>query len=431
MLLGLQMPAISQESPDTRMEWFAEAKLGIFIHWGIYAVNGIDESWSFFNGYLPYEEYMAQQAGFTAAQYDPEAWAEMIAKAGAKYAVITTKHHDGMALWDTQTKGLSVVRHTPAGRDLIAPFMQALEKRGVKKGAYFSILDWSHPDYDRKTRDEFRYKNDPERFSRFVDFNFAQVRELSEKFNPDLFWFDGDWEHSPKEWRSEELKEQILKYNPQAIINSRIGGGLGDYATPEQGVPILRPKAPYWELCLTTNENWGYQPTDRAFKTPSELIRVFVECLRMGGNLLMNIAPKADGTFPEEVDAIMDEFGRWTSKHASAIYEVDAGIPHSHVYAPTTLSKDKTILYVYLDHQVKESLAIKGLKNKINRIWVVGKGNKLEHKVRGKAYWSEVPGTVYVDIPEEVYDDTVTVLAILLDGPIALYRESGGVIEDN
>ena len=423
--------AQQQEPKVNKMQWFDDAKLGIFIHWGIYSVHGIDESWSFFNGYLSHEEYMQQKEGFTASKYDPEAWAQMIASSGAKYAVLTTKHHDGMALWPTNAGGLNVVEHTPAGRDLVGPFMQALEKRGVKKGAYFSMLDWSHPHYDRITRDEFRYKNDPKRFSRFVDFNFSQIKELSAQYDPDLFWFDGDWEHKPEEWKSKELKEQILAHNTAAIINSRIGGGLGDYATPEQGVPISKPSAPFWELCLTTNENWGYQPTDTAFKTPSELLRIFVDCLKMGGNLLMNIAPREDGTFPDEVHGIMDEFGRWTQKHAPAVYGVKAGIPDGHVYAATSLDPKEKILYVYLDSKVKESLVIKGLKNKINRIWVVGHGAKLEHKVRGKQYWSTVPGLVYIDIPEEVYDPSITVLAILLDGPFDLYREAGSVIEDN
>jgi alpha-L-fucosidase len=420
-----------KQATDEKMQWFSDAKLGIFIHWGIYAVNGIDESWSFFNGYLSYEDYMQQKDAFTASKYDPEAWAEMIASSGAKYAVLTTKHHDGMALWPSKTEGWNVMEHTPAGRDLVGPLMRALEKRGVKKGVYFSLLDWSHPDYDRKTREEFRYKNDPKRFSRFVDFNFSQVKELSENYKPDLFWFDGDWEHSPEEWRSEALKAQILRQNPMAIINSRIGGGLGDYATPEQGVPISRPSSPYWELCLTTNENWGYQPTDTAFKTPSELLRIFVDCIKMGGNLLMNIAPREDGTFPEEIHSIMQEFGRWTKKHADAVYGVKAGIPDGHVYAATSLDPKENILYVYLDSKAKESLVIKGLKNKINRIWVLGNGAKLEHKVRGKQYWSDVPGLVYIDIPEEVYDPSITVLAILLDGPLQLYREQGRVIEDN
>ncbi|GAB3228540.1 alpha-L-fucosidase [Algoriphagus aestuariicola] len=430
-LLSLHFnPLFAQENPE-KMDWFQQAKLGIFIHWGIYSVNGIDESWSFFNDYIRYEDYMKQTAGFTAANYDPQKWAKLIKESGAKYAVLTAKHHDGVALWDTQASDLSVVKKTPAGKDLVGPFMQALEDQGLKKGIYFSVLDWSHPDYDRKTREAFRYKNDPQRFKKFTDFNFAQLTELSTQFKPDLYWFDGDWEHKPEEWRSAELKKKLLGYNPNLIINSRLGPGFGDYATPEQGVPVSRPKESYWELCMTMNNSWGYQGNDHQYKSPSELLRIFVDCLHMGGNLLLDFGPKPDGSIPVEAENILKEFGRWTSKHESAIYNTQAGIPDGHVYAPTALSPDKTILYIYLDYKVNESLAIKGLKNKIQRVWVVGNGTKLQSREVGKMYWSAVPGMKYIDIPEHVYDKDITVLAVLLDGPVDLYREHGQVIESN
>jgi alpha-L-fucosidase len=128
-------------------QWFPDAKLGIFIHYGIYAVKGIDESWSFFNGKVTYDEYMEQLSEFTASNYDPEAWAELFERVGAKYAVLTTKHHDGVALWDTKANDFSVVHQTPAGRDLITPYVEALRRHNLKVGFYFSHLDWSHPDY--------------------------------------------------------------------------------------------------------------------------------------------------------------------------------------------------------------------------------------------------------------------------------------------
>lgn len=186
------------------MQWFEDAKLGIFIHWGIYAVNGIDESWSFYNQYISYEDYMKQLAGFTASKYDPREWAGLIKESGARYAVLTAKHHDGVSLWDTRCNDLSVVKKTPAATDLIDPYMKALRKNGLKAGLYFSLLDWSHPDYPNFTRTGKRYESDSMRWNRFVDFNFCQLEELSKKFNPDLFWFDGDWEASAEAWRAKE-----------------------------------------------------------------------------------------------------------------------------------------------------------------------------------------------------------------------------------
>jgi alpha-L-fucosidase len=425
--------AIAQETEkekEKRMQWFEDAKLGIFIHWGIYAVDGIDESWSFFNQYISHADYMKQLDGFTASKYDPEAWAKLFKKSGAQYAVLTAKHHDGVSLWDTQCNDLSVVKKTPAGTDLIDPFMKALRKNKLKAGLYFSLLDWSHPDYPNFTRTEKRYDNEPERWNRFVDFNFCQLEELSKKFKPDIFWFDGDWEASAEEWRAEELSQQLRRWNKNVILNSRIQG-YGDYATPEQGLPITRPADRYWELCMTMNDSWGYQHNDHNYKTPNQVINILVETISKGGNLLLDIGPKADGTIPQEQVEILEELGRWTSKHKEAIYGTRAGIPSDHFHGPTALNKNGDILYLYLPYKPIGPIALKGIKNKINRIWVVGNGTKLNYDIKMKQYWSSVPGIAYIDVPEVVLDKDVTVLAILLDGKIDLYRETGQVIESN
>ena len=290
LAMSMQLPAqeVSRaqvdEQKEKRMEWFEEAKLGIFIHWGIYAVNGVSESWSFYNNYLPYEEYMNQTKGFTASKYNPKEWLDLIQESGARYTVLTTKHHDGVALWDTKAGDLSVVKSTPAGKDLVAPFVEEVRKHGLKLGFYYSLLDWSHPDYPNKTKTETRYKDDPARWNKFVQFNFAQLAELNKTWKPDLYWFDGDWEQSAEAWNSKGIVDLLRSTNPNVIINSRIQG-YGDYATPEQGVPVVRPKDKYWELCMTMNDSWGFQHADTNYKTPHILLRTFVDCLSMGGNL--------------------------------------------------------------------------------------------------------------------------------------------------
>ena len=423
----------AQETPaqkERRMQWFEDAKLGIFIHWGIYSVNGIDESWSFHNNYIAYDDYMKQLSGFTAEKYQPEQWAALIRESGAKYAVLTTKHHDGVALWDTRCNDLSVVNKTPAGKDLVDPFVKALRKNGIKTGLYFSLLDWSHPDYPNFTRTEKKYENDTTRWNRFVDFNFCQLEELSLKFRPDLYWFDGDWEASAEAWRAKELSQQLRVWNKDVILNSRIQG-YGDYATPEQGLPVTRPDGRYWELCMTMNDSWGYQHNDLNYKSPNQIINILVETISKGGNLLLDIGPKADGTLPAEQVTILKEMGRWTSKHKDAIFGTRAGIPAEHFYGPTSLNKEENILYLYLPYKPVGPVAIKGLKNKINRIWVVGNGTKLNWDIKMKQYWSSVPGIVYINVPETVLDKDVTVIAVLLDGKIDLYREKGQVIESN
>ena len=418
---GIIGPNFAQETPAQkaeRMEWFKNARLGIFIHWGIYAVNGIDESWSFFNGYISYDDYMKQLNGFTAKNYDPREWGALIKESGAKYAVLTSKHHDGVALWDTKLSELNVVDKTPAGRDLVTPFVKALRKNDLKVGIYYSVLDWSHPDYPNFTKNEKRYSDDPSRVARFTEFNHGQIEEISRKFKPDLYWFDGDWEQKAEWWKASEIRDMILEQNDKAIINSRLQG-YGDYATPEQGLPVKRPGDKYWELCMTINDSWGYQHNDLNYKSPGQLIRIFAECLSMGGNMLLDIGPREDGSIPDEQLAVLKEMGRWTSKHSEAIYGTEAGLPEAYYHGPSTISADSTMLYLFVPGvPANNQLMLEGVKNKINRTYVLGNGTKLEHKEFLKPYWSNHSGVIFIDLPEHLLDEQMTVVALVLDGKL-------------
>jgi alpha-L-fucosidase len=411
----------TRQAKAERMNWFHGAKLGIFIHWGIYAVNGIDESWSFYNGYISYADYMKQLGGFTASKYKPDEWASLIKESGAKYAVLTTKHHDGVALWDSKAGDLNVVKNSPAGKDLVAPFCAALRKNGIKTGLYYSLLDWSHPDYPGFTKTEKKYTSDSLKWESFTEFNHKQINELSKLFNPDLYWFDGDWEQSAEKWKAKEIREMILRNNPKAIINSRLQG-YGDYATPEQGLPLSRPADRYWELCMTINDSWGYQQNDREFKSPQQVIKIFAECLSKGGNLLLDIGPKEDGTIPPEEVNVMKVLGRWTKKHSEAVYGTEGGLPQGYFYGPSTISSDSTMLYLFFSGNPKGQVMLEGIKNKINRIYVVGNGTKLLWKEYLKPYWSGNAGVVFIDVPEAVLDENMTVLAVVLDGKIKFQK---------
>ena len=410
-----------------KMGWYENAKLGIFIHWGIYAVNGTDESWAFFNRKLSWADYMQQTKGFTASRYDPEAWAELIQYSGAGYAVITTKHHDGVALWNTKAKHFDVVDNTPAKRDLLAPFYSAIRKRGIKAGAYFSLIDWSHPDYPVITRDSVRYQiaNDYERWQRFRNFMHGQLKEVNELYKPDLWWFDGDWEHSAEEWESMRIRSEILKLNPRSVLNGRLAG-WGDYETPEQNIPVSQPKYPWWELCMTTNDNWGYKVTDTNWKTPFEIISIFADVVSNGGNLLLDIGPKEDDTIPAEQVNILRELGSWNKTNGEAIFGSRAGIPKGHFFGPTTLSADSTKLYLFVSGNAEGPLLVKGLTNKIKSIRVLGNNSSLQHKVVGKISWSPVPGLVFINLPKAVQTKYITVLELSLEGPVKLYSGQGG-----
>jgi len=411
--------ASAQADPADRMKWFADAKLGIFIHWGIYAVNGIDESWSFYNELISYDDYMKQLGGFTAENYEPRQWVKLIKESGARYAVLTSKHHDGVALWDTKMSRLNTVDTTPARADLIKPFVRELRRAGLKVGLYYSLLDWSHPDYPNMTRSIKRYSDDSLRWEGFVRFNHGQISELAEKFRPDLYWFDGDWEQSADKWRAPEIRKMILDHNPSAIINSRLAG-YGDYATPEQGLPSVRPEAKHWELCMTINDSWGYQGNDRNYKSPSQVVRIFAECIGMGGNLLLDIGPKADGTIPAQQVEVLREMGRWTSKHRQAIYGTVAGLPDGHFAGPSTMSPDSTTLYLFFPGDGGGELMLEGVKNKINKAFVVGNGTTLEVKEYLRPYWSSHAGVYFIKVPEEVLDGTMTVIGLALDGKLRI-----------
>lgn len=420
-----------------RLEWFGKAKLGIFIHWGIYAVDGVSESWSFYNERLSYTDYMAQAKRFTASRYNPEEWVRLIKDSGAQYTVITSKHHDGIALWDTEAGKLSTRKSTAAHRDVLTPFVEEVRRQGLRLGIYYSLLDWSHKDYPNYTKSITRYKNDNKRWQRFCQFNFAQMRELRDKYNPDLWWFDGDWEQSAEAWHASEIIDMLRADGRKPIVNSRIQG-YGDYETPEHGIPINRPTTPYWELCQTMNDSWGYYPTDTNYKTPYQILRTFVDCLSMGGNLLLDIGPREDGTICEEQVAILKAVGRWTRKHAEAIYSTREGIPRQYFQGYTTLNQHGDTLYLYIPYRPHQAfdettsmVELKGLMSKVERAWVVGSGEEISYKMFNQPSWSQIPGNFYIYIPYRLLDDDITVVGLKLAEPLRLYEGHGKIMDYN
>lgn len=415
-------------SIDPKMQWFGDAKLGIFIHWGIYSTGKTSESWAFHNKHISHKDYMAQIKEFTAARYKPQDWVSLIKNSGARYVVITSKHHDGVSLWNTKYNKLSIPAASPAKTDVLTPFVNEVRKAGLKLGLYYSLIDWTCEDYPGFLRDSSRYKitDDSLRWKRFLNFCHGQIAEIMDNYRPDLVWFDGDWEHSAAEWKAEYIRELILKKNPQTIINGRLQG-FGDYDTPEQNFPVSRPNLPHWELCMTSNESWGYFIGDTAYKTPYEVISIFADCISMGGNLLLDIGPKADGTIPEEQVHLLNELGQWTKKHSEAIFDTKAGLPPGHFYGPSTLSKDSSIIYLFLPGKQSGNVVVKGLNNAIRDVEVLGTGIHLSHKVVGKISWSKVPGLVYINTSAAIPDKYMSVLKITLDGPLSLYKGQGGL----
>ncbi|MDR3692298.1 MAG: alpha-L-fucosidase [Fimbriimonas sp.] len=420
--------------------WFPDAKLGIFIHYGIYAVKGIDESWAFFNDKISYEGYMEQLDGFTASNYDPEEWADLFERVGAKYVVLTTKHHDGVALWDTKANDLSVIHKTPAGRDLITPYVEALRKHDLKVGFYYSHLDWSHPDYatilpkvdDPKEYASGRFDNrfayckpedqDPARWANFLRFHRQQLEELMTQFGDiDLLWFDGEWERDTDQFDMKGLRDQLMAWQSGTIYNSRLRD-YGDYATPEQGIPIVPPKGP-WEFCVTINDSWGYQGTDNNHKSVRQIVRMFAETIGMGGNMLLDVGPYEDGRLqPEQVERL-EGLGDWIKRHSEAVYGTIAGLPQGLFYGASTMNKAKDTLYLMFFDKPFDQVAVKGLRKLPKRVTALGSGGELKYRNIGGL--GETPGILWIDIPESIIDPNSTVVKLEFDGEIDIYQGKG------
>jgi alpha-L-fucosidase len=228
----------------------------------------------------------------------------------------------------------------------------------------------------------------------------------------------------------DELRRQIHGWcGPEILLNSRMRGH-GDYETPEQGLPINPPKGP-WEFCMTVNDSWGYQPQDRNYKSARQLVRYFSECIGMGGNLLLDITPREDGTFPQEQVALLQALGAWIARHEEAIYPTSAGLPHGHFYGATTLGPTTETVYAFIFDRPRDEVAVKGIRNDIKRISVVGSGRELKHRKLGGAPWAKIPGVLWIDVPEDALNELCTVVRIDLDGPLDLFVGKGGAIEAN
>ncbi|MCU0317167.1 MAG: alpha-L-fucosidase [Fimbriimonadaceae bacterium] len=425
--------------------WFQHSRFGIFLHWGIYSHGIGSESWAFFNGETTWDEYRSQAAHFTASAYDPDSWAKLFAEAGAGYVVLTAKHHDGFSLWDTAQSSWNAKEASPAGRDLIGPYCDALRRHGLKVGLYFSHLDWSHPDYatvfpkkaqahDHAERhsNPFAYPQNgenPEAWERFLSFHRAQLFELCDRYSPDLLWFDGDWERDADQWRFSELRDQLKARLPQVILNSRMGG-YGDYGTPEQAMPVSPPPVD-WEFCVTINDSWGYQARDTHHKSPRRCVQILAECAGMGGNLLLDLGPLADGSLQAEQTKVLQEMGAWMKRNSSAIVGTKSGLPAGLHYGPSTFSQDGRRLNLICFAKPEEVVVVRGLMDEPTRAWVLGGGDLPVRRVGG-APWAGLPGTIEITAPNaDELSPYATVICLEFAEPPRIYTGSGDAITLN
>lgn len=397
-------------------QWFTDNAFGLFLHWGIYSVAGITESWcmkkmaseddpSCISSGWSVKDYEALAQKFKAENYDPSSWAKAAKNAGMKYAVLTAKHHDGYCLFDTQTKDFNSVKTAP-GRDLVAPYVEAFRNEGLKVGLYFSLVDWHDEDFCampasvRFSSPKYKHRFEPLAWLKFQERMFEQVRELLTNYGKiDLMFFDvPGW--GGQRWCSEELKMMMLELQPHIICNDRLPD-MGDYTTPEQQIP-LEPLGGIWETCMTMNHQWSYSADESRYKSTGRLIRSLAEIRSKGGNLLLNIGPKSDGSLPQPAIERLEQIGGWLKHSGESIYGAKTGINPYHCYCPTT--RRDTVLYCHLFDAPRESFAIRGIIDEPKRVYLLKTGVELKFKIECK--------TIFVEVPADCCDDYNTVVAI-------------------
>ncbi len=327
-------PALARdETPAARairLKWYREARFGIFIHWGVYAAlagswqgKPSGGEWIMNDAKISVADYKAQARNFTASKYDPRGWAQLFNDAGARYVVITAKHHDGFTLYDSACSDWNAVKASAAGRDLLQPLADAVRARGLKFGLYYSqSQDWVNPGGGKGRTQAWddAQKGDFDEYLAKV--SVPQVREILQKYQPAYLFFDTEYQMTPE--RARPFFDLVATY-PRLIINNRLGGGvLGDNATPEQRI-ATDPMNRQFEVCMTINGTWGYRANDVRWKSARQLIRNLSDISAKGGNYLLNVGPTAEGVIPQpEVDRLM-AMGRWLKTNGEAVYSTEAG----------------------------------------------------------------------------------------------------------
>ena len=376
---------------DKRMNWFREARFGMFIHWGLYSVPagtwngkvyGGASEWLMNSARVPVADWEPLKSQFNPVNFDAKKWVSIAKGAGMKYIVITSKHHEGFAMWPSKIGDWNI-GYTQFKRDPLKELAAECKKQGLKLCFYHSIMDWHHPDfvpredYDKRPTDKVNFEN-------YVSVLKGQLKELLTQYGPiGILWFDGEWKGWNHE-RGKDLYNYVRGFQPNLIVNNRVDvgrggmggmtneGHVGDYGTPEQEIPATGV-ATDWESCMTMNGSWGFHAHDTNWKSADTLIYNVVDCASKGGNYLLNVGPTSLGEIPQASIDRLAQVGAWMDKYGEAVYKTSAS-PFPKALPWGKVTRKGNSLYLIVFDTSKTELALPGLQTKVNRVRVLGAG---------------------------------------------------------
>ncbi len=407
--------AESTADRDQRMGWWRDATFGMFIHWGAYAVpageykgkevKGVGE-WIMHTANIPISEYETYVRSFNPVQFNAKEWVAIAKNAGMKYIVITSKHHDGFSLWDSKVSTYDIMDAAPYKKDILKELSDACKEAGIKMCFYHSIMDWHEPDAESKK--DYTHQNtvNPD-FTRYREqYLKPQLKELVEKYDPAVLWFDGEWIPEWTEEQGRELYNYLRNIKPDLIINNRVGKGrdgmqgmnlyknaAGDFGTPEQEI-LEGTSDTDWESCMTMNDSWGFKKSDNNWKSAEVLIHNLVDIAAKGGNYLLNVGPTAEGLIPEASVERLKEMGDWLQVNQEAVYATKSTKKYKEGDVKYTLSKDGSHVYAIATKNVEGELVLTNVNMKPgSKVYMLGVKRPL--KVR-----TDMNGAIYIAWPK-------------------------------
>ena len=412
----------AKENPaqfEARTRWWREAKFGMFIHWGIYAVpadstdlegNKKIGEWYLSNKHMQVRDYEKFAAEFNPVKFDAAQWVKTAKDAGMRYIVITSKHHDGFCMFDTTLTDYCVTKATPWKHDPMKDLAKECRQQGIKLCFYHSIMDWHHPDYLPRRSWDTRPVDGAD-LNRYIEYMEAELPELLTHYGPlGILWWDGAWEHNGEELHSREVNTLVRSLQPSIIINDR-NILPEDYATPEQNIPPnALPGGRLWETCMTMNDTWGYAKNDTNWKSAEDLTRKLIDIASKGGNFLLNVGPTAEGVFPEAINQRLGQIGAWMKVNGECIYGTTKSPFRRLPFEGRCTAKGDT-LYLEVFQWPAEGLTLRDLETPVSSARALDGGENLTvaNKAAGETQ------VLTISKPKKT-DSTATVIELKLSG---------------